>query len=422
MSEWVEKTLGELADLVMGQSPESSSVSELPEGLPFLQGCAEFGQRNPEPKFHVNPPLRIAPKGSTLISVRAPVGTMNDADQRYGIGRGLAAVIGKERSNQFLRYAIQLNSSWLHRRSQGSTFLAVGSDDLRKLPVKVANDPEICEAAATVVTLLDTQIEATEALLAKQERVRAGLMQDLFTRGVDEHGQLRPARDQAPHLYHQTELGWLPLGWEVEKLDDLVRVIDCKHFTPNYVDEGYPILRPRNVKSDGLDFVNVDYVTETDFRAMTDVYRPRRGDIIFSRNASFGVSSRVETDVEFAIGQDVIVMASKRCDLGFIFHALRSDSIFEQIAKVSSGSTFGRINLAEIRKLKVAVAKPMEQNSIADRLDKAAQCRADLIEEIELFRRLRSGLMEDLLTGKVPVTPLLENRKGEGEVLEEAEA
>ena len=64
---------------------------------------------------------------------------------------------------------------------------------------------------------LDTQIEATEGLIAKQERVRAGLMQDLFTRGVDEHGQLRPPRDQAPHLYHQTELGWLPLGWEARR-------------------------------------------------------------------------------------------------------------------------------------------------------------------------------------------------------------
>jgi type I restriction enzyme S subunit len=60
---------------------------------------------------------------------------------------------------------------------------------------------------------IDTQIEATRALIAKQERVRAGLMQDLFTRGVDEHGQLRPSPEEAPNLYHQTELGWLPKGW-----------------------------------------------------------------------------------------------------------------------------------------------------------------------------------------------------------------
>lgn len=86
MSEWVERPLGQLATFVMGQSPDSSSVSELPGGLPFLQGCAEFGQRVPEPKFHVDPPLRIAPKGSTLISVRAPVGTMNMPTRLMGSG------------------------------------------------------------------------------------------------------------------------------------------------------------------------------------------------------------------------------------------------------------------------------------------------------------------------------------------------
>ena len=60
---------------------------------------------------------------------------------------------------------------------------------------------------------MDVQIEATEALIAKQERLRAGLMQDLFTRGVDENGELRPPREEAPHLYHETEIGWLPKGW-----------------------------------------------------------------------------------------------------------------------------------------------------------------------------------------------------------------
>lgn len=246
-------------------------------------------------------------------------------------------------------------------------------------------------------------------MIAKQEQVRAGLMQDLFRRGVDEHGQLRPPREEAPHLYHQTELGWLPTGWDVAELDTLVRVIDCKHYTPEYVEEGYAILRPRNVKSDGLDFVNVDYVSETDFHAMTDIYRPKRGDIIFSRNASFGVSSRVDTDIEFAIGQDVIVMSEKAYDLGYVFHALQSDSIFQQIAKVSSGSTFGRINLGEIRKLKVAVAQPDERSNITAVLEQMAVSRAALVGELDLFRHQKAGLMQDLLTGRVSIAPLLES-------------
>jgi type I restriction enzyme, S subunit len=287
-----------------------------------LQGCAEFGERTPSPRFYVNPPLKIAPKDSILISVRAPVGTLNLADQKYGIGRGLAAIVGPTANGHFLRYAIELNTHWLHRRSQGSTFLAIGSDDLRKLPIRISREPSACQLAANVILALEAQIEATEALIAKQERVRAGLLQDLFTRGVDEHGALRSPREEAPHLYHQTKLGWMPKKWAVNKLDYLVRIIDCKHYTPKYTLEGYPVLRPRNIKSDGLDFVNVDYVCKRDYDAMTDVYRPKRGDVIFSRNASFGVACRVESDVEFAIGQDVIIMAPKYYALGYIFYCL----------------------------------------------------------------------------------------------------
>ena len=222
MSEWTEKPLGQLADFVIGQSPNSSTVSELPGGPPFLQGCAEFGQRSPVPRYYVNPPLKIAPKNSTLISVRAPVGALNIADQQYGIGRGLAAVVARTHSNLFLRYAIECNTEWLHRRSQGSTFLAIGSDDLRNLPIRVAKEPAHCEAAVNLISNLDSQIETTEALIAKQERIRAGLLNDLFTRGVDEQGTLRPPREEARHFYHETELGWLPKGWTTTTLEHLV--------------------------------------------------------------------------------------------------------------------------------------------------------------------------------------------------------
>lgn len=87
--------LGELANLTMGQAPDSAHVNGDERGLPFLQGCGEFGSRCPSARAHCFPLLRVARAGSTLISVRAPVGTMNRADQDYCIGRGLAAVLAK---------------------------------------------------------------------------------------------------------------------------------------------------------------------------------------------------------------------------------------------------------------------------------------------------------------------------------------
>jgi len=139
-----------------------------------------------------------------------------------------------------------------------------------------------------------------------------------------------------------------------------VRIIDCKHFTPEFQTEGFPFIRPRNVKIDGLHLEGVDYVSAKDFRTLTDVYRPRKGDIVFSRNASFGVPCYIDTDIPFAIGQDCVIMTARASNTRFIFCALINSSSASQIAKVSAGSTFGRINLSEIRRSRIL---PVENKS-----------------------------------------------------------
>lgn len=206
----------------MGQSPEASCVSTDERGLPFLQGCAEFGARMPSPKLRCSPPLRVGKAGSVLISVRAPVGTTNFADQDYCIGRGLGAVTAKPETADsiFLLHAIEQNVGFLHRRSQGSTFLAIGLKELSALPVpSLPLEPQ--RRIAEILSTVDEAIEHTEALIAKYQQIKAGLMQDLFTCGVTSDGRLRPACKQSPHLYKDSLLGWIPNEWECFTVGEL---------------------------------------------------------------------------------------------------------------------------------------------------------------------------------------------------------
>ncbi len=101
MSELQHRPLADYADVTMGQSPESDLCNTQGKGLPFLQGSAEFGRRNPESAIFCHPPLRTAKAGAVLISVRAPVGSMNYADQEYCIGRGLGAFKAKRACPNF---------------------------------------------------------------------------------------------------------------------------------------------------------------------------------------------------------------------------------------------------------------------------------------------------------------------------------
>ena len=84
--------LGEIAEVIAGQSPSGDSYNETGEGLPLFQGKAEFGERHPVAKRWCSAPKKIAEAGDILISVRAPVGPTNVADVRCCIGRGLAAI------------------------------------------------------------------------------------------------------------------------------------------------------------------------------------------------------------------------------------------------------------------------------------------------------------------------------------------
>ena len=256
---------------------------------------------------------------------------------------------------------------------------------------------------AEILSTVDEAIEQTEALIAKYQQIKAGLMHDLFTRGLTPDGHLRPTRAQAPHLYKESPLGWIPKEWKVMPLDEHVRIIDCKHYTPAFQTEGFPFIRPRNVKVDGLDLQGVDYVSAEDFKTLTDVYQPRYGDIVFSRNASFGVPCYIDTDLQFAIGQDCVIMTAKASDARFVFCALTNSITTAQIAKVSAGSTFGRINLGEIRKLLIHHPEKEEEQRIAARFFACVDLSRKLIDELAKLRQQKQGLMHDLLTGRVRV-------------------
>jgi type I restriction enzyme S subunit len=410
MSEWAEKPLGQLADCVMGQSPNSSTVSELPGGLPFLQGCAEFGQRTPVPRYYVNPPLKIAPKNSTLISVRAPVGALNIADQQFGIGRGLAAVVARTHSNLFLRYAIECNTQWLHRRSQGSTFLAIGSDDLRKLPIRVAKEPAQCEAAVNLISNLDSQIEATEALIAKQERVRAGLLQDLLTRGVDNKGALRPPRAEAPHLFHQTQLGWLPKDWDVKQLQEVADVQRGRFGArprndPRFYGGPYPFIQTGELSRSAGQMIANHSQTLNSLGLATSRMFPA-GTIAVSIAANIGDTAILSYPM-CAPDSVVGVMPFDLENSSFLQLAIsRKKHWLESRAPQTAQKN---INLDDLRPLKIEFPKKSEREEIAQQVHGISSLIFGLETNYSKMLNFKSGLMRDLLTGRVPVDALLES-------------
>ena len=131
---WGVEKLGKIANITMGQSPKGTSYNEVGEGMLFFQGSTDFGWRFPVARQYTTEPSRIAEEDDILLSVRAPVGTLNIADTRCCIGRGLAAINSKVGANSYIFNVMQdFKKLFDMLNSVGTTFGSITKDDLYSL-------------------------------------------------------------------------------------------------------------------------------------------------------------------------------------------------------------------------------------------------------------------------------------------------
>lgn len=149
---WAVNTLSQIANITMGQSPAGESYNEDGIGTLFFQGSTDFGWLFPTPRQYTTSPARMAKKGDILLSVRAPVGDMNIANADCCIGRGLAALNSKSRSDGFLFYVMKYFKQVFYRRNaEGTTFGSMTKDDLHSLQV-VCPEPGLLKRYDDIVS------------------------------------------------------------------------------------------------------------------------------------------------------------------------------------------------------------------------------------------------------------------------------
>lgn len=141
---WEDGILIDIANITMGQSPDGSSYNEVGEGILFYQGSTDFGMRFPSVRQYTTAPSRFAKKGDILMSVRAPVGSINIANNDCCIGRGLSAINSKLGSMSHLYYILNdLRIAFDQRNAAGTTFGSITKEDLYSLHIIIPSDEVI---------------------------------------------------------------------------------------------------------------------------------------------------------------------------------------------------------------------------------------------------------------------------------------
>lgn len=193
----------------------------------------------------------------------------------------------------------------------------------------------------------------------------------------------------------------LPEGWEIKKLDSVFKVIDSLHKTPEFSDDGYPMVRVTDINGGSLHLNKTAKVSAKVFAEFTKKYKPKMSDIVFSRVGSYGISSYVATDTPFCLGQNTVIAESNSsADSLYIFNVLKGQHVKRQIEKTVDGSSHKTVSLKVIRNLEILLPPLPEQKKIAQILstwDNAISATERLLENSQ---QRKKALMQQLLTGK----------------------
>jgi len=179
--DWEVVRLGEIARVVMGQSPPSTHYNTRGQGIPLIQGNADIVSRKSIRRIWTSIAPKLAESGDVLITVRAPVGYAAIASERVCLGRGVCAIQPRDANASFIFHSlVHWEFKW-KQLEQGSTFTAANSKEVNDFTIYSPKSLKEQEAIGEVLSAMDDELEALSGQVSKLRMVKEGMMQDLLT-------------------------------------------------------------------------------------------------------------------------------------------------------------------------------------------------------------------------------------------------
>lgn len=413
-SEWRFTTFGTIAKrLVNGGTPPTQLAAYWNGTIPWITGAdftpsglSEF-RRYVSKDALAETSTNVISKGELLLVTRTGVGKLAIAPCDVAISQDITgAYADREQVDvDFLFHRMRRGVEDLKRLNQGTSINGIVRSDLVNYSIHLPPVPEQ-QRIAEILTTVDDAIEQTEALIAKMQQVKAGLMHDLFTRGVTPDGKLRPPREEAPHIYKESPLGWIPKEWEVCPIDHvLANIIDYRGKTPKKTDAGVPLLTAKNVRMGFIEPEPREFIADMDYSSWMTRGIPTVTDVIFTTEAPMGNVAQVGTSERVAFAQRVIILQPRQgIRPSWLKFRLMNHDFQTGVATRASGTTALGIKQSEFRKLPLTYPIADDEQSTIERILLGIENEErEAIASRSKLRETKVGLMHDLLSGRVRV-------------------
>lgn len=433
---WAQTALADACHVELGQSPPGSSYNAAGEGIPFLQGKAEFTAEYARPVKWTSAPNKTAQRDDILVSVRAPVGPTNLAPGLLCIGCGLAALRphgGIE--PRFVLYQLRALEDALAARATGSTFAAIDGSTLRTFPMLVAPTAEqrrVVAALEEELTKLDVAVAGLERAKANLGRYRSAILLSavkgaLSTRQVVSTRTLRRTRpitngaanaESARLAAQESPRMWqIPSEWTWSSVDAIADVLLGRQRAPQYLTGGYshPYLRVANVGDDTIDLSDLKTM---DFDpAHLRKYRRQPGDILVSEGQSkelVGQSAIYRGGIEGLCFQKTLhrvrpIAGGPSAEfIQLVFRAYLHAGIFQRFASLTVN--IAHLTLERLRAVPFPLPPVEVQRAIVERvsalLDAATRTHDQIEGDLQRAASLRQSILRVAFEGKlVPQDP-----------------
>ena len=391
MSKWVEKHFDDFAILNYGDNLPSTALK--PYGYKVFGANGFIG---------FNDTYNLE-KQTVLISCRGEnSGTINIVPEKTFVTNNSIPVVIKTKDVDTIFLFYKLQTLRRDQMVSGSAQPQVTINDLKKIKIVFPSFPEQRQIA-TILSTADAVIEKTQAAIAKYKAIKQGMLQDLFTRGIDTTiGKLRPTYQEVPELYKESKLGWIPKEWEEKDLMHYLSFISYGFTNPMpETEEGPYLITAANVNFGKIQYETCRKTSQVAFDTLlTDKSKPRVNDILLTKDGTLGRIALVERE-DLCINQSVAVLRPKALIYPlFLKLLLESESYQKTMIDEAGGSTIKHIYITIVDKMAIAIPQNMnEQIEIALRIktiDNKIKTEQDFLHK---HQQIKAGLMNDLLSG-----------------------
>ena len=396
-NEWKQTQLGDICEIVLGQSPSSDTYNQDRLGLPFFQGKSEFHAKYAQAKIWCSAPQKTAKKDDILISVRAPVGESNIAPENCCIGRGLAALRADQENllQEFLWHQIHFKKGDLQGISQGSTFDAISGKDLSELEVAIPPLPEQ-KKIAEILSGIDNVIRAEQRKKSKLSSLRSSTVFKFTQSGL------------TGSLLDDSSKSGISRDWRVCELGEIF--------------ESYSY-GPRFSAKDYSTFGNARTIRGTDVSANGEILYPQvplakldeklvsshslsDGDVVMITTADCGLTSVFrEQDIPFICSAYAVRFTpSKSINPDYFVLFMQSELALRQVDSFVRKGTVANLPGSDVMKIKLPLPPVEEQNQIVQIIHSIDRQTKSIDNQINFYQNLQKSLSRELLSGRKRVS------------------